>query len=182
MDDDFDYEATDQPYEREFNWADEDADEEGDEDSADSDSYIEGGDEDDDDPEIDHQTTVVEPDLDHALEPVFNQKVDQSGMIHVVVIDKARRTGSDIVSLYEMTECVSIRATQIAKNGYKNDKLDFKNISDPIIIAKLEFMSRQCPLLLRRKMYEKVSKKGTIKHYIEFWDPKEMDFAKIYEF
>lgn len=87
---------------------------------------------------------------------------------HVVVVKQ--RILSRVMSDYEMSSLLSIRASQIAASGvaFVTSMAD-----DAIAIAREELYARKCPLIVRRN-------RGIIgdTQYVEDWNPNEMIFKK----
>lgn len=94
-----------------------------------------------------------------------------------VVAPDQRRT-SNILSRFEMTEVVSIRARQIEEHN--NCIVDTAGLDDPILMAKRELMMRKCPLTLSRYVGDKRAADGVVYAYYEYWDPNEMQFSTQY--
>jgi len=92
---------------------------------------------------------------------------------HIIVAPEHRRT-SHVLGRMEMTELISIRASDIAATGRAMIPIP-PGVSDPIEIARLELAARKTPLILRRPV-------GTLRNgpggrpitYIELWSPNEM--------
>lgn len=82
------------------------------------------------------------------------------------VPDDERKT-SEYLTDYEITEIISIRATQISKN---NDAFVDTDHDNAIDIAKAELLARKCPLILVREVG---------KNYVEHWLPNEMVFPLL---
>ena len=86
-------------------------------------------------------------------------------IIHIV--NPKDRITSNIMTLYERTEIVSIRAAQI-QNGAKI-YTDVKNLSDPIKMAEKEIDDRKCPLMIRRQIND---------FEAEDWEVNEMGYYR----
>lgn len=85
------------------------------------------------------------------------------------------RITSDIMSQAEMTEAISIRASQIAQNAVIMVDITGMNVDDPIVIAKMELAARRCPLVLRRVVRRLIERKtGAVTDVVEDWDVNEM--------
>ena len=97
------------------------------------------------------------------------------------VIDANKRKFSNILSRYEMTELISIRATQISEH---NDCLiDTGDVDDPIIKAKMEFMAKKSPLFVIREAGDKYNPETKqMETWVEHWYPNEMQPAEVYKF
>jgi DNA-directed RNA polymerase I, II, and III subunit RPABC2 len=97
----------------------------------------------------------------------------------IIVVKPENRRTSHIMSKFEMTEAVSIRATQISQHN--NCLVDIAGLDDPIKMAQRELAARRCPLIIRRHVGDVYNKeKGIILSYYEFWSPNEMMHAKTY--
>lgn len=132
------------------------------------DSSAEDPDDDDDTP---LEEDAEEPDhIDVSTVSKHNKEI-------IVVTPGLRRTSS-VMSKFEMTENVSIRATEIAQ--YSNCMVDITGLDDPIKMAKRELMMRMSPLTLRRYVGERKNARGGSDSYYEMWDPNEMTFAVTY--
>lgn len=115
---------------------------------------------------------------DEPEESVDLKKASSYNKVIVVVKPENRRT-SNVMTKFEMTECVSIRATQIAQ--YNNCMVDTTGLDDPIKMSQREISMRMSPLTLRRYVGEKKNEKsGEIETYYEYWSPNEMTFSTVY--
>lgn len=91
------------------------------------------------------------------------------------------RITSNIMSKFEMTECVGIRATQIESNG--RCYVDIDGLTSPILMAKRELMMRMCPLLIKRTVgYRTIvtSSGQELERVKEEWSPNLMQFSTYY--
>lgn len=84
----------------------------------------------------------------------------------VRVRDEDRKT-SDLLSVYEYTKIVAVRAQQIAETGEYFAKIDS---SDPKEIAIAELKQRVCPMLIRREIGN---------HYYEYVSPNDLIHPNI---
>lgn len=133
---------------------------------------------DDEKPELDDEDAPPGEPEEEEEDDVDIKKVSNYNKEIIVVKPENRRT-SHILSKYEMTEIVSIRATQISQHN--NCMVDTTGLDDPIKMSKLELMSRRCPLVLRRHVGDVVNAKtGEMESYYEWWSPNEMQFAVTY--
>lgn len=97
----------------------------------------------------------------------------------IIVVKPENRRTSNIMSKYEMTEYISIRATQISQHN--NCMVDTTGLDDPVAMAKRELMMRKTPLVIRRHVGDiKNLATGELESYYEFWHPAEMAFATTY--
>lgn len=92
----------------------------------------------------------------------------------IIVAPENRRT-SNIMSVYEMTENVSIRATLIEK--YADCFVDVSDLDEPIAMARRELMMRMSPLKLERCVGSRTKEDGSVVVYYEVWNPNEMQFS-----
>jgi DNA-directed RNA polymerase subunit K/omega len=81
----------------------------------------------------------------------------------ITIIPSQSRRTSDLITKYEYTEVISIRAKQI-ENGSKVF-IDIKDMQNPIEIAENEVKQRQCPLSIRRMLSDKIA---------EIWEVNEL--------
>ena len=118
------------------------------------------------------------PDEESDNEEIIEEEVDIKSVSNhnetIIVVKPEDRCTSNILSKYEMTEIISIRATDIAQNS--NCMVDIAGLDDPIKMAKRELMMRMCPLTLRRYIGER----NAGEKIYEFWNPNEMQFATTY--
>ena len=95
----------------------------------------------------------------------------------VIIVRPENRMTSNVMTKYEMTEYIDIRAVQIAE--YNNCMADITGLSDPVLMAKRELMQRKCPLMLRRAVGTRTVKGESVAYY-EDWNPAEMTFTVAY--
>ncbi|QXP49856.1 BA71V-C147L (g6L) [African swine fever virus] len=84
-----------------------------------------------------------------------------------VQIPDNERITSNVLTTFEATRLVAVRAQQLAINGSTMLK---KKYSSPIDIAKQELFNRKIPLLVMRCI--KVTPDG--QKIVEIWNPREM--------
>jgi len=97
----------------------------------------------------------------------------------IIIVSDDERITPNILSKYEMTRIISIRATQISEHN--NPMIDVSDLTDPIKMAKRELMERKCPLTLRRVIGDRKNvKNGEMETFMEIWHPNEMVFADEY--
>lgn len=82
--------------------------------------------------------------------------------IEVKVVAPANRETSNMMTEFELTEVVSIRAQQIVE-GCK-PFVDIGDETNPIEIAKMEIKQKKCPMMIQRR----------VGNYIEEWGINEM--------
>lgn len=151
---------------------------------------------DSDDSSVDDPDTDVPADDDLVAVPVAPEDVDDDDEVvpddvfegeppttqreHIkvfVIVKPENMRTSSTMSLFEMTEHNSIRATQISQ--WNNCMVDTTGLSDPIEMAKRELMMRRSPMTLRRHVGDRVVN-GKVESYIECWSPNDMVFATNY--
>lgn len=95
---------------------------------------------------------------------VFNpEKYENVIHTEIIIIPNIYRRTSEIITKYEFTNVISIRAKQI-ENGSKIFT-ECKNITEPIEMAKLEIKHKKCPLSIRRMISNNIA---------EIWDINDM--------
>lgn len=130
----------------------------------------------DDDPEPEQELEAEEADGDadesdsEAAAPAAGKKSGPTKRVEVLRAPKKRMT-PEILSLYEQTELISVRASMIARTGTYFG--DYPGASNEIEIARRELAARKCPLSIEREVGRRVDG-DTVYVYIERWDPNEM--------
>lgn len=133
--------------------------------------------------EQDEETEIDEDilDSDTELEVVEKKekKIDHSLKIDIDnkhylrrIIPPDERCSSHIIQFSEMVEAIGIRITQIESGSPVFT--DVSGYSNPIDMAKKEFIDRRNPLLLIREM----QRNGNIS-YVEEWKVREMTFPVL---
>jgi len=89
----------------------------------------------------------------------------------IQVRQDSKRETSEIIQVPEMVEAVGIRASQI-ENGAPIFT-DVSGLTDPISMARKEFLDRQNPLILERKIRE-----FSTRIIVEHWKVREMKFPR----
>jgi DNA-directed RNA polymerase subunit K/omega len=114
-----------------------------------------------------------------AGETLYDVKQVSQNNKEIVIVPDDERITPHVMSKYEMTRVVSIRATQISEHN--NPMVDVSGLTDPIKMAKRELMERMCPLTLRRIIGDRKNPKtGEMETYMELWNPNTMVFAEEY--
>ncbi len=129
---------------------------------------------------VDDDTVAIDDtaaDESSDSEEPYNDEISSQNIERIVIADNNKMT-SDLMNLFEMTEYVSIRATQIAKHN--NCMVDITGLSDPILMAKRELMARKSPLMLERER-STINSAGVHEVYVEYWNPNEMIFSQHYD-
>lgn len=121
----------------------------------DYDNYELNDDDDDDDLATNSKITFIDNELENESKIQFIIKSDD-------------KITSNILTIYEMTELIGIRATQISQGAPVF--VDIEYISDPIEMAKKEIINNKCPLYIKRYI-------GLDRY--ELWDPNIMIKPKI---
>lgn len=93
---------------------------------------------------------------------------ENNDMKYEIIVKSENRITSNILSIYEFIELISIRASQIS-NG-SDVFTDINDISDPIEMAKKELIDNRCPLYVKRHI-------GLNKY--ELWSPNVMCKPKL---
>ncbi|AJL34083.1 BA71V-C147L (g6L) [African swine fever virus] len=107
-------------------------------------------------------------DKDEIVEsPSICEGFVQASSQTLVVIPDNERITSNVLTTFEATRLVAVRAQQLAINGSTMLK---KKYSSPIDIAKQELFNRKIPLLVMRCI--KVTPDG--QKIVEIWNPREM--------
>lgn len=83
--------------------------------------------------------------------------------IFIKIVPKEERITTDVISRYEYTEVISIRAKHIENGGMIYT--DIKNETNPIKMAEMEIHDRKCPLTIIRYINYKT---------IELWEVNEL--------
>jgi DNA-directed RNA polymerase I, II, and III subunit RPABC2 len=130
-----------------------------------------------DDPDIqddDYDNYDLNDDDDELDDLATNNKItfidnelDNESKIQFIIKSDDKIT-SNILTIYEMTELIGIRATQISQGAPVF--VDIEYISDPIEMAKKEIINNKCPLYIKRYI-------GLDRY--ELWDPNIMIKPKI---
>lgn len=119
------------------------------------DDYDEIPEDDDIDLESKNELTFIDNDLENESKIQF-------------IIKNDNKITSNILTIYEMSELIGIRATQISQGSPVF--VDINYISDPIEMAKKEIINNKCPLYVKRYI-------GLDRY--ELWNPNEMVKPKI---
>lgn len=88
---------------------------------------------------------------------------ENNDMRYEIIVKSENRITSNILSIYEFIELISIRSSQIINGSYVFT--DINGISDPIEMAKKELLDNKCPLYVKRFI-------GLNKY--ELWSPNVM--------
>lgn len=106
-------------------------------------------------------------DKDEIVEsPSICEGFVQASSQTLVIIPDNERITSNVLTTFEATRLVAVRAQQLAING----STMLKKYSSPIDIAKQELFNRKIPLLVMRCI--KVTPEG--QKIVEIWNPREM--------
>ena len=130
--------------------------------------------EDPDIPDEDYDNYELNDDDDDLDDLATNSKItfidnelENESKIQFIIKSDDKIT-SNILTIYEMTELIGIRATQISQGAPVF--VDIEYIFDPIEMAKKEIIYNKCPLYIKRYI-------GLDRY--ELWDPNIMIKPKI---
>lgn len=93
---------------------------------------------------------------------------ENNDMKYEVIVKSENRITSNILSIYEFIELISVRSSQITNGSYVFT--DINGLSDPIEMAKKELLDNKCPLYVKRYI-------GLNKY--ELWSPNVMSKPKL---
>lgn len=82
----------------------------------------------------------------------------------IVYVHENCRVTSEVMSLFEFTECVAQRAKQL-ENDTRIRFTDTTGLTDYISMAKKELADKRCPLAIRRQLHDNI---------YELWRTSEM--------
>jgi hypothetical protein len=147
-------------------------------------------DEDEQDEEEDEESDEEEAQMHPRITPGHStvDVIDRPGYTHgiddaieeIYVVPDDKRHSSSVLSVFELTEIISVRAAQISKGGANATMIDIPDgVSRSRDIAILELMARRCPLKVMRNMGRDILPSGKVKKYIELWSPNEMTHPTI---
>lgn len=128
-------------------------------DDADDETY-EPDDENDEDEDYNHN--YIEDNIN------FNDNENENDMKCEIIVKSENRITSNILSIYEYIELISIRASQITNGSFVFT--DVIGLSDPLEMAKKEVIDNKCPLYVKRHI--------GLNRY-ELWSPNVMSKPKI---
>lgn len=98
----------------------------------------------------------------------FNDNENDNDMKCEIIVKSENRITSNILSIYEYIELISIRASQITNGSFVFT--DVIGLSDPLEMAKKEVIDNRCPLYVKRHI--------GLNRY-ELWSPNVMSKPKI---
>ena len=131
--------------------------------------YIDDDNDDADDETYEHADENIDEDENESynhtyIEDNINLNDNENNdMKYEIIVKSENRITSNILSIYEFIELISIRASQITNGSYVFT--DINGISDPIEMAKKELLDNKCPLYVKRFI-------GLNKY--ELWSPNVM--------
>lgn len=128
-------------------------------DDADDETY-EPDDENDEDEDYNHN--YIEDNIN------FNDNENENDMKCEIIVKSENRITSNILSIYEYIELISIRASQITNGSFVFT--DVIGLSDPLEMAKKEVIDNKCPLYVKRHIGLNI---------YELWSPNVMSKPKI---
>lgn len=124
-------------------------------------------DEDYDNYDLDNDDLETDDMVSNSKITFVDNELDNESKIQYIIKSDDKIT-SNILTIYEMTELIGIRATQISQGAPVF--VDIEYISDPIEMAKKEIINNRCPLYVKRYI-------GLDRY--ELWDPNIMIKPKI---
>ena len=124
-------------------------------------------DEDYDNYDLDNDDLETDDMISNSKITFVDNELDNESKIQYIIKSDDKIT-SNILTIYEMTELIGIRATQISQGAPVF--VDIEYISDPIEMAKKEIINNRCPLYVKRYI-------GLDRY--ELWDPNIMIKPKI---
>ena len=122
-----------------------------------------------------HDAEQIQTSVEERL-PFMETDVVRNATENMIVIPDDDRRTSQIMSVPEYTEAISIRTEQISADGSQGAMIDeipalATNARD---IAIAEMKARRCPLKIVRHVGSLVDPDGHVKNYIEIWSPNNM--------
>lgn len=113
-------------------------------------------------PEEDQDDTLDQPvpnlipiDINQSLKERYEYKpVVQT---EIVFLSDENRQTSEVLTKFEVTEIISIRAKQIENGG--SCFTDVQDLTDPLEMAKKELLDKKCPLDVIRSITDKIYEK-----------------------
>jgi DNA-directed RNA polymerase subunit K/omega len=136
--------------------------------------------------EIVEEPQLSESEEDESTEQVEEEEeeeVERETRKYEIIVIKTpvdSRVGSDILNIFEATELVNNRITQI--NEGHEVFVDVKDLTDATSMAQRELAARRCPLMVQRLMRERIDKPAAkIYRYVEDWDPNKMIHSVTYD-
>ena len=127
--------------------------------------------------EIDEINETVDDDTESVTRSIIIKKNKEiraardaknksSNIVNNIIVPQDERSTSNVMSIFEFSNIIATRATEISKNGL----LFTKAIShDPIVLAKDELKEGRCPYIIKRVV-------GRFKNQdiIEEWSANEL--------
>ena len=136
---------------------------------------------DDEDPDDPEDVDVNDENYDdYDLDGEYTEDLNQTNKVNFIdnelendskiqfITKNDDKITSNILTIYEITELIGIRATQISKGAPVFTDIEYLN--DPIEMAKKEIINNKCPLYVKRYI-------GLDKY--ELWDPNTMIKPKL---
>jgi DNA-directed RNA polymerase I, II, and III subunit RPABC2 len=100
---------------------------------------------------IEDEDEVLEIEDDEEMPELVKDEETKPDIIQkMFVLPKSQHRTSDVLSIYEKAEVISIRARQIEKGA--TPFVDAGDLTDPIQIAEKELIARRCPLSIIRNL------------------------------
>jgi DNA-directed RNA polymerase subunit K/omega len=107
-------------------------------------------------------TDTKKPADQHIVIPQIRKMKEKYGFqpepkIDIVFVAPENRVMSEIMTKFEYTDVISVRAKQIENGG--QCYTDVGNIDDPLAMAKKEIIDKKCPLDIKRPLTDKISER-----------------------
>ncbi len=129
------------------------------------------------DPDEDEGSEEGSHEEDDVAQGEDSREPQASGnMITVLIVPPHLRITSHILTKFEYTEAISIRAQQIAQ--FDNCMVDITGLTSPIDMAERELMMGKSPLKLKRERGIDLGPDGKLYRYIEEWCVREMQLPR----
>ena len=96
-------------------------------------------------------------------------KNKSSNIVNNIIVPQDERTTSNVMSIFEYSNIIATRATEISKNGIV---FTTAKSHDPIVLAKEELKEGRCPYIIQRPV-------GKFKNQdiIEEWSANELIYS-----
>ena len=111
----------------------------------------------------------IDPDDKEEIEIKQEVKIKKKKIFHIQETEQENKITNNILTEYEYSKCIGLRASQIEKGGKIFTNYD--NLSNPIDIAVKEFKEKKTPLVLVRHIRNEDDKK-----IVEKWDLSKMSY------
>lgn len=122
------------------------------------------------DPDAIAEVAAPLPD-DLEVDYIANEAAENQLHRNIIVIDPKLRRTSNMLTEYELTGIITTRAAQIETHATVLTNVD--GLDDAEAMAWKEFRDKRCPLVLQRKVGERVID-GKLTEYYEYFDVNDM--------